>query len=147
WGPNADNATFKAASERVRVQRGQADKFREGLIRSGAWMPYIEQAFADAGVPKEIASLPHVESSFNPTARSFVGAVGLWQFMRSTGRRYMQIDGVVDERLDPYRSSAAAALLMRQNYAVTSSWPLAITAYNHGAGGMLRAIKQCGTDD
>ena len=147
WGPNADNATFKAASERVRVQRGQADKFREGLVRSGAWMPYIEQTFADAGVPKEIAALPHVESSFNPMARSFVGAVGLWQFMRSTGRRYMQIDSAVDERLDPYRSSAAAALLMRQNYAVTSSWPLAITAYNHGAGGMLRAVKQVGTED
>ena len=147
WGPNATDATFKAAAERVRVQRGQADKFREGLIRSGAWMPYIEKTFAAAGVPSEIAALPHVESSFNPEARSFVGAVGLWQFMRSTGRRYLQIDSAVDERLDPYRSSDAAALLMRQNYAVTSSWPLAITAYNHGAGGMLRAIKQVGTDD
>jgi len=146
WGEGVDNATLRAASQRVRIQRGQADKFREGLIRSGAWEGYIEKTLAAAGVPAELVALPHVESSFNPMARSHVGAAGLWQFMASTGRRYMQIDNVVDERLDPYRSSDAAALLMRQNFEVTNSWPLAITAYNHGAGGMRRAIARVGSD-
>ena len=147
WGPNIDKDAVSAAAERVRFQLGQADKFREGLIRSGAWSHYIKTIMADAGLPSEIASLPHVESSFNPAARSKVGAAGMWQFMQSTGRRYMRIDNVVDERLDPYKSTRAAALLMRQNYEVTRAWPLAITAYNHGASGMRRAIEQVGTDD
>jgi hypothetical protein len=70
WGKDVDNATLRAASQRVRIQRGQADKFREGLIRSGAWEQYIEKALDEAGVPPEIVALPHVESSFNPMARS-----------------------------------------------------------------------------
>ncbi len=147
WGPNINSAALSDASQRVRFQLGQADKFREGLIRSGAWQHYIKKTMSEAGLPSEIASLPHVESSFNPAARSKVGAAGMWQFMVSTGRRFMRIDNVVDERLDPYKSTRAAALLMQQNYEVTRAWPLAITAYNHGASGMRRAIEQVGTDD
>jgi membrane-bound lytic murein transglycosylase D len=147
WGEDADPAQLREASRRVRFQLGQSDKFLEGLIRAGAWHEYITQVLQREGVPAEIAYLPHVESSFNPIARSHVGAVGLWQFMPSTGRRFMRVDHVVDERLDPFRSSEAAALLMRANYEVTNSWPLAITAYNHGAAGMRRAIAQVGTDD
>ncbi len=147
WGADVDNKTLRAASGRVRVQRGQADKFREGLIRSGAWEDYIRASLDASGVPAEVIALPHVESSFNPLARSHVGAAGMWQFMAATGRRYMQIDNVVDERMDPHRSSDAAALLLRQNYEVTGAWPLAITAYNHGAGGMRRAAQQVGSKD
>jgi membrane-bound lytic murein transglycosylase D len=147
WGPNLDKATLLAASKRVRFQLGQADRFREGLIRSGAWEDYVRKTITEAGLPEEIAALPHVESSFNPAARSKVGAAGMWQFMDSTGRRFMRIDNVTDERLDPYKSTRAAALLMRQNYEVTRAWPLAITAYNHGASGMRRAVAQLGTDD
>ncbi len=147
WGPNIDPRALANAANRVRFQLGQADKFRAGLIRSGAWRQFIRKTMSDAGLPQEIASLPHVESSFNPAAYSKVGAAGMWQFMRSTGRRFMRIDNVVDERLDPYKSTAAAALLMRQNYEVTGAWPLAITAYNHGASGMRRAVAQVGTDD
>ena len=83
--------------------------------------------------------LPHVESSFNPAAYSKVGAAGLWQFMRSTGRRYMRIDGAVDDRLDPFRSTEAAAQLLAYNYRVLGTWPLALTAYNHGSAGVRRA--------
>ena len=147
WGPNINSAALSDASQRVRFQLGQADKFRDGLIRSGAWERYIKKTMTEAGLPPEIAALPHVESSFNPAARSKVGAAGMWQFMVSTGRRFMRIDNVVDERLDPYKSTRAAALLMQQNYEVTRAWPLAITAYNHGASGMRRAIEQVGTDD
>jgi membrane-bound lytic murein transglycosylase D len=88
-----------------------------------------------------------VESSFNPLAYSHAGAAGLWQFMPSTGARYMRIDRAVDERYDPWRASEAAAALMRDNYRTTGSWPLAITSYNHGAGGMMRAVRQLGTRD
>ena len=91
--------------------------------------------------------LPHVESSFNPAAYSKVGAAGLWQFMRSTGRRYMRIDNAVDDRLDPFRSTEAAAQLLAYNYRLLGTWPLALTAYNHGAEGMRRARETLGTDD
>jgi membrane-bound lytic murein transglycosylase D len=99
------------------------------------------------GLPPELAALPHVESSFTPSAYSKVGASGLWQFMRSTGRLYMRVDDIVDERLDPFRSTEAAARLLLSNYRLLGSWPLAITAYNHGPGGMRRARQVMGTDD
>jgi membrane-bound lytic murein transglycosylase D len=131
----------------VRFQLGQADRFQEGLVRSGAWREEIKRIFKRQGLPEELALLPHVESSFNTYAYSKVGAAGMWQFMRSTGKRYLRIDNVVDERLDPYKASVAAANFLQQNYAVVQSWPLAVTAYNHGPGGMRRAKQQLGTDD
>ena len=99
------------------------------------------------GLPRELAALPHVESSFNTYAYSKVGAAGMWQFMRGTGRRFLRIDAAVDERLDPYRATEAAASFLEQNYIVLGSWPLALTAYNHGPGGMKRAQEQLGTSD
>jgi membrane-bound lytic murein transglycosylase D len=99
------------------------------------------------GLPRELVALPHVESSFNTRAYSKVGAAGMWQFMRSTGRRFLRIDNAIDERLDPYRSTEAAARFLEQNYIVLGSWPLALTAYNHGPGGMRRAKEQLGTSD
>jgi membrane-bound lytic murein transglycosylase D len=135
------------AAEDLRWQLGQSDRFRAGLVRAGAWEPHIGEVLANLGLPAEIAALPHVESSFDPYAYSKVGAAGLWQFMRSTGRRFMRIDTAVDERLDPYRATEAAAQLLSYNYRLLGSWPLAITAYNHGAEGMRRAREQLGTDD
>ena len=146
WRPHGA-AALREAAERVRFQRGQANRFREGLSRSGAWLDYINETLREAGVPTALGALPHVESSFDPTARSHADARGLWQFTASTGRRYMQIDHVVDERMDPYLSTRAAAHLLRHNYEVTGSWPLAITAYNHGAAGVRRAVEQLGTGD
>ncbi|HEX7035910.1 MAG TPA: transglycosylase SLT domain-containing protein [Pseudomonadales bacterium] len=146
WKAHGAKALAEATG-RVRFQRGQADRFRAGLARSGAWRAFIAETLREAGVPEALAALPHVESSFDPTARSHADARGLWQFTVSTGRRYMQIDHVVDERLDPWLSSRAAAQLLRHNYEVTGSWPLAITAYNHGLAGMRRAVEQLGTKD
>ena len=111
------------------------------------WKPYIEQQLTLAGVPAGLAALPHVESSFNPEARSHVGAAGLWQFTRATGQRFMEIDHVIDERRDPFRSSESAAELLAYNYSILKSWPLAITAYNHGVGGMRRAVRTLKTED
>jgi membrane-bound lytic murein transglycosylase D len=147
WGPNPSAIILRDATERIRFQLGQSDRFKEGLVRSSSWETHIAETFANQGLPPELAVLPHVESSFNPAAYSKVGAAGLWQFMRSTGRRYMRIDDAVDERLDPYRSTEAAAQYLAYNYRVLGSWPLALTAYNHGAGGMRRAKETVGTDD
>jgi membrane-bound lytic murein transglycosylase D len=147
WPEGVSDATLRRAADNVRFQLGQADKFRAGLERSGAWLPHIEQSLRDHGVPPEIAALPHVESSFNPKAYSRVGAAGLWQFTRSTGRLFLRIDSVVDDRLDPFAATDAAARLLVKNYQITGTWPLAITAYNHGAAGMRRATKTLGTTD
>ncbi len=147
WGPNVSVIVLRDATQRIRFQLGQSDRFKEGLIRSSSWETHIAETFANQGLPPELAVLPHVESSFNAAAYSKVGAAGLWQFMRSTGRRYMRIDDAVDERLDPYRSTEAAAQLLAYNYRVLGSWPLALTAYNHGAAGMRRAKETVGTDD
>jgi len=146
WG-TASPARLREAVDDIRFQLGQADRFRAGLIRAGAWETHIEETLANRGLPAELAVLPHVESSFNPAAYSKVGAAGLWQFMRSTGRRYMRIDRSVDDRLDPFRSTEAAAQLLGYNYRVLGTWPLAITAYNHGTAGMMRARETLGTDD
>ncbi|MEJ0086765.1 MAG: LysM peptidoglycan-binding domain-containing protein [Pseudomonadota bacterium] len=147
WGPSTSVILLKEAMQRIRFQLGQADRFKEGLIRSSSWETHIAETFANQGLPPELAVLPHVESSFNAAAYSKVGAAGLWQFMRSTGRRYMRVDDAVDERLDPYRSTEAAAQLLAYNYRVLGSWPLALTAYNHGAAGMRRAKETVGSDD
>lgn len=147
WGAEATPARLREARNEVRFQLGQADRFRAGIVRSGAWEPHIARTFAALGLPPELAALPHVESSFTPTAYSKVGASGLWQFMRSTGRLFMRVDDIVDERLDPFRSTEAAARLLANNYRLLGSWPLAITAYNHGPNGMRRARAVMGTDD
>jgi membrane-bound lytic murein transglycosylase D len=141
------NAEFHAAVGRLRFQLGQSDRFRAGLGRAGAWKPYIYEVLDKEGLPRELASLPHVESSFDPTAYSKVGAAGLWQFTRSTGVRYMQIDHIVDERRDPFLATKAAARLLADNHSVVETWPLALTAYNHGLAGMRRAADQLHTTD
>ncbi|MDJ0868552.1 MAG: LysM peptidoglycan-binding domain-containing protein [Myxococcota bacterium] len=147
WPPGVSNKTLAAAARRVRFQRGQADRFRDGIVRSGAWIDEIERVLTERGLPIELSALPHVESSYNPRAYSKAGAAGVWQFTRSTGRLFMRIDYVVDERFDPHRATEAAAALLRSNYDRTGTWPLAITAYNHGTAGMERAVRKLGTRD
>lgn len=147
WGSEGTASRLRDAVDEIRFQLGQSDRFRAGLVRSGAWQTHIAETLANLGLPSELAVLPHVESSFNPAAYSKVGAAGLWQFMRSTGRRYMRIDNAVDDRLDPFRATEAAAQLLSYNYRLLGTWPLALTAYNHGAEGMRRAKESLGTED
>ncbi|MDJ0906095.1 MAG: LysM peptidoglycan-binding domain-containing protein [Woeseiaceae bacterium] len=144
WPEDVSNSTLTSAVRQVRYQQGLRDRFREGLVRSGRWRSYIEDEFRALGVPVELAALPHVESSYNPEARSHVGASGIWQFTRSTGRRFMQIDHVLDERNDPWTASRAAGRLLAYNYSIAGNWPMAITAYNHGLAGVRRAMRQFG---
>jgi peptidoglycan lytic transglycosylase D len=147
WGEAAGRRRLLEAADDIRFQLGQSDRFREGLERSGRWQKDIGGTLARFGLPVELAALPQVESSFNPRARSKDGAAGLWQFMRSTGRRYLRINSTVDERLDPFSSTEAAAQLLAYDHRLLGTWPLAITAYNHGAAGMRRAEEQLGTSD
>lgn len=147
WGVEATPPRLREARMSLRFQLGQADRFRAGIVRSGTWESHIAKTFSSLGLPPELAALPHVESSFTPTAYSKVGASGLWQFMPGTGRLFMRVDDIVDERLDPFRSTEAAGRLLANNYRLLGSWPLAITAYNHGPAGMRRARNMMGTDD
>jgi len=144
WPDGVSNETLSNAVGRIRFQQGLKDRFQQGLRRSGRWRDHVNKEFSALNVPIEIAALPHVESSYNPNARSNVGASGIWQFTRSTGRRFMRVDHVVDERNDPFAATRAAGRLMAHNYSITGNWPMAITAYNHGLGGVRRAMRQYG---
>jgi len=131
--------------DQVHTQRGVKERFRNGVIRSGRYVDSFRKIMDGNDVPAECALLPLVESSYE-NARSSAAAVGVWQFTRATGREYLRVSGRVDERLDPVKSAAAAARLLRENYDKLGSWPLALTAYNHGRGGMLRAVSEHGPD-
>jgi len=144
---SATPGEIRAARRYIRFQLGQADKFEQAIQRSGYYTHYIGSRLNQAGLPLELAALPFVESSFNVRANSHVGAAGIWQFMPATGRRFMKVNHVIDERYDPYRASDAAVKLLKYNYSILKSWPLALTAYNHGVGGMRRAIRKTGTTD
>ena len=146
-GATPTPAALREAAVRVRFQLGQSDRFRAGLERSGAWRPHIARTLAAAGLPAELIALPHVESSFDPFAGSKVGAAGLWQFMPGTGKLYLRVNAAVDERYDPFRATEGAVQLLANNFRLLGSWPLALTAYNHGAAGMRRARDTMGTDD
>ena len=144
WPDGVSNKTLVTASRNIRYQQGLRNRFRDGLERAGRWRDYIEKEFTALGVPVELAALPHVESSYNPAARSHVGASGIWQFTRSTGRRFMRVDHVIDERNDPFAATRGAGKLLAYNYSLAGNWPMAITAYNHGLGGVRRAMRQFG---
>ena len=144
WPADVTKKTLRDARNRIRFQQGLSDRFSAGLKRAGRYRDHVNAEFARLGVPVELAALPHVESSYNPDARSHVGASGIWQFTRSTARRFMQVDHVLDERNDPYTATEAAGRLLAYNYSLTGNWPMAITAYNHGLSGARRAMRQFG---
>ena len=144
WGAGVSLQKMKNASNNVRFQHCIREKFRQGLERSGRHMNDMRKIFKQKGLPVDLVFLPHVESSFNYNAYSKFGAAGIWQFIRSTGKRFLTINYTVDERRDPILATHAAASYLQENYQKLGSWPLAMTAYNHGANGMLRAQQQCG---
>ncbi|MBC8316806.1 MAG: transglycosylase SLT domain-containing protein [Desulfobulbaceae bacterium] len=144
WGADSSSAVLLKAAEKIRFQLCQKDRFGAGIIRSGAFLEEIKDIFQQYNLPTDLAYLPHVESSFNYKAYSKFGAAGIWQFTRSTGRRFMTVDYTLDERRDPIIATHAAARFLKENYELLGSWPLAITAYNHGTNGMLRAKKKIG---
>ena len=147
FGPGANPEIWRKAADNIRVQRGLKEKFFKGLHHAGQYHDYIAVILEEEGVPAEIAWLPMVESTFNLQARSSVGAAGPWQFMPATGRIYLKMDRSVDERFDPILAARGAAKYLRHSYDALGSWPLAITSYNHGYYGMVRAVRELGTTD
>ena len=133
--------------ERIKAQRGIKERTAAGLKRSGRHIAQMQQIFRDRGLPVELTYLPIVESSYDINARSNVGALGMWQFMRATGKQYMRVDRSIDERRDPIESTRAAALFLQQAYDTLGTWPLAVTAYNFGPGGMTRAVAAIESDN
>jgi len=143
----AGKAAVYGAADRLRSQRGVRERFKRGLEISGRYDPYFRQIMSAKGVPEDLAYLPHVESSFQTHARSSVGAAGIWQFMPATGRDYgMRVDRSIDERLDPITCADGAARYLSAAHRKLGSWPLAITSYNHGKGGVANAKAQYGDD-
>ncbi len=145
FGPGAKPSNFKNAAFNIRCQTGLQKQFKDGLIRAGAVIDEFKRIFKSHGLPLDLVYLPCVESSYNFKAYSKFGAAGIWQFTHGTGRQYMKIGYVVDERRDPYISTDAAARLLKKNYSKLRNWPMAITAYNHGLAGMMRAKKSKGS--
>ena len=133
---------------RVRVQRGVADRFHEGMLRATKWWPQIRATLDEAGVPPQLVALAFVESTFDPKARSSAGAAGLWQLMPATARQFgLKVRRKHDERFDVLKATRAAAKMLRDNHRMLGSWPLAITGYNHGPYGVKRGVKALGTTD
>lgn len=134
------------ADARVRSQRGTRERFKRGLEISGRYDLQFRKIFRDAGLPEDLAYLPHVESSFQPAARSSAGAVGMWQFTPAAAETFMPGGNKVDQRLDPFASANGAARYLSYAYGKLGDWPVAITSYNHGIGGMKRAQTQAGPE-
>ena len=115
------------------------------LQKEQYYMPLFWDILSQYDLPYELAYLPVIESALNPNARSHVGAVGLWQFMPATGKKYgLEINSLVDERRDPIKSTHAAAKFMNALYDVFKDWNLVIAAYNCGPGNVNKAIYRAG---
>jgi len=135
------------ARGRIAVLPGQREVFAESLVRSKAYIDGLKRVLREAGLPEDLAYLPHVESSFDAQARSPAGAAGLWQLMPATARESLRVDGTVDERTDPYKATVAAARYLRAAYTALGSWPLAVTSYHHGVSGTQHAVDRTRTRD
>lgn len=113
------------------------------LAAGNFYIPLFEEALEAYGLPLELKYLPVIESALNPVARSKAGAVGLWQFMLTTGKRYdLEVNSLIDERQDPLKSTWAAARYLKDLYDIYKDWNLVIAAYNCGPGNVNKAIHR-----
>jgi membrane-bound lytic murein transglycosylase D len=136
-----------ASADRMAGRRGLRRSFRASLENSLQYQDLMDSVFRAEGVPTRLKYLAHVESRFIPDAVSPAGAAGMWQFLKSSGSRYLVIDERVDQRFDPNASTIAAARFLKALRNYMSSWPLAIMAYNNGPGQMLDAVRETGSRD
>jgi len=122
--------------------------FEKWLARSERYLPMLKDIFRQSGLPEDLAYLPLIESGFNPNAKSRARAVGMWQFMKWTGKKYgLQVNSWIDERRDPEKATWAAARYLKDLYGLFNSWHLAAASYNAGEGRVMRALKKHKTDD
>ena len=145
--PIRDNAEVRHFLERFQTgsRRAVVERWIE---RSGRYAEMIQGVLRDKGLPEDLMFTAMIESGFNPVAVSRAGAKGLWQFMAPTARRYgLRVDRWVDERLDPEKSTVAAARYLSDLHALFGSWELAKAGYNAGEMKILRAMKTLGTND
>lgn len=136
------------SNDLIRTQTGIKERFGQAIERSGRYLTIMQDIFKQYNLPIELTRLPFVESSFDYKAYSSVGAAGIWQFMPRTGKLYkLQITKAVDQRRDPILATHAAAQYLKAAYATLGNWPLALTSYNHGVYGVLKAVRKIGTVD
>jgi membrane-bound lytic murein transglycosylase D len=125
----------------LRSQTGLKNEFENAAEIAEKYLPYMEKIFIREGVSSDLTRIAFVESMFNIKAKSKVGASGLWQFMPATAKSYLKLNKLVDERHSPLKATVAAARLLKDNFESLESWPMAVTAYNHGRSGMARAQR------
>ena len=126
----------------VRLQMGLRDRMKKALFLSGKYIKQMEEIFRQNNLPIELTRLVYVESSFNVYAQSKVGASGLWQIMPSVAREHGYIKKHYDKRNHPIYATKLAARILKTNHQHLKSWPLAVTAYNHGLTGVKRNLKR-----
>lgn len=133
--------------DHVRAQNGIKERFTEGVRLGQKHDERVRAALRASGVPTELALLPHVESSFQPNARSKVGARGIWQVMPATLRTYFGRKAKVAKLNDVGFATTVAIEVLKDNYSQLHSWPLAVKAYHTGLGRIKKAVKQTQTTD
>jgi membrane-bound lytic murein transglycosylase D len=146
--PSEYHKNIASLIERVRYQQGMSNRVKEGIYQSQKYLPLIKKIIDENELPYQLANIPHIESSFNYKAYSKVGAAGIWQFMPSSARHFgLIVSDNYDQRLDPIAATYAAIKMLKANYRILKSWPLAITAYNHGPYSLKKAVAKLGTSD
>lgn len=138
---------FKIDVKKIRLQMGLRDRMQEAIKISGYYLPQMERIFEQEKIPKELTRVVFVESSFNIFAESKVGASGLWQIMPRVSKSYKYMQEAQDLRNHPIYATKLAASILKQNYQILKSWPLAVTGYNHGVGSMRKHVKKYKSND
>jgi membrane-bound lytic murein transglycosylase D len=140
------NSTIRAYIDLYSLKKRRPMEYMLGIGQY--YFPMFEEELARQGIPLELKYLPVIESALNPTAISPAGAAGLWQFMVATGRAYgLEINSLIDERLDPEKSTKAAARYLKDLYGIYGDWHLVIAAYNCGPGNVSKARRRSGVEN
>jgi len=138
-----DHPWIDTWEHRMRSQKPHSWTARRALERGEPYLPRLREIMSEQGLPESLALLPAIESGFRPKARGHFGDVGMWQLRSPTARRFgLVVQETRDDRLDPFRSSQAAAKYLKYLHRRYRDWPFALAAYNAGEGRVDRARKR-----